>query len=263
MNPGCKYFYDLFGGGGAISFEALQRRRFKKVFYNELNTDVVELLKKIRDDGVTDEFYEWIDRDTFWKLKDGDDWKAGLVKTCWSFGNNSEKGYLYGKDIEELKKKATYYLFNNGYLESKDKAITRVKLLKEFNNIYKLQLQSIQQLEQLEQLERLERLERLEIQNKSYDEVVIDTPIDETIIYLDPPYNTTTKYQNTVDFKKLYKWIKKSPYKIYISEYNLPMFNEVMIFKHCSTLSSTNNSKVVYEKLYCNKKESRRYWLFD
>jgi site-specific DNA-adenine methylase len=27
-NPNAKYFYDLFGGGGDMSFEALQRRRF-------------------------------------------------------------------------------------------------------------------------------------------------------------------------------------------------------------------------------------------
>ena len=64
-----KYFYDLFGGGGAISFEALQRKKIKKVIYNELNTGVVELLRKIQEDGITKEFYQWIDRDTFNKHK--------------------------------------------------------------------------------------------------------------------------------------------------------------------------------------------------
>ena len=50
-NPQAKYIYDLFGGGGAISFEALQHKQFKKVFYNELNTGVAELLRKIQKDN--------------------------------------------------------------------------------------------------------------------------------------------------------------------------------------------------------------------
>ena len=64
-NPNARYFYDLFGGGGAISFEALQRPQFDRVIYNELNTGVVTLLRKIMADGVTDDFYRWVDRDTF------------------------------------------------------------------------------------------------------------------------------------------------------------------------------------------------------
>ena len=31
-NPKTKYIYDLFGGGGAISFEFLQRPQIKKLF---------------------------------------------------------------------------------------------------------------------------------------------------------------------------------------------------------------------------------------
>lgn len=62
-NPKTKYFYDLFGGGGAISFEALKRKKIKKVVYNELNTGIVELLKKIQKEGVTKEFYKWLVRD--------------------------------------------------------------------------------------------------------------------------------------------------------------------------------------------------------
>ena len=31
-HPDCEYFYDLFGGGGAISFEAMQRSSISKCF---------------------------------------------------------------------------------------------------------------------------------------------------------------------------------------------------------------------------------------
>jgi len=75
-NPKTRYFFDLFGGGGAVSFEALKRPQLQSVHYNELNTGVVELLKKIRNDGVTDEFYQWIDRDTFRKQKNDNDYNV-------------------------------------------------------------------------------------------------------------------------------------------------------------------------------------------
>jgi site-specific DNA-adenine methylase len=34
-NPNAKYFFDLFGGGGAVSFEALRVKKFEKVFYRD------------------------------------------------------------------------------------------------------------------------------------------------------------------------------------------------------------------------------------
>ena len=43
QNPYAKYFYDLFGGGGAMSFMALQYPQFGKVVYNEFNTGACEL----------------------------------------------------------------------------------------------------------------------------------------------------------------------------------------------------------------------------
>jgi site-specific DNA-adenine methylase len=100
-NPNLKYIYDLFGGGGAISFEFLKRGY--NVTYNELNTGVTELLKKIQKDGVTEDFYIWISREDFFKYKDNSDWFGGLIKTVWSFGNN-QKDYLFNKEIEQYKK---------------------------------------------------------------------------------------------------------------------------------------------------------------
>ena len=61
-NPNTKYICDLFGGGGAISFEFLQRQKIKKVVYNDLNTGVCELLKYIQKNGITKDFYNWISK---------------------------------------------------------------------------------------------------------------------------------------------------------------------------------------------------------
>ncbi len=96
LEPKTKYVYDLFGGGRAISFEFLQRPQIEKVFYNELNTGVVELLKDIRVNGITDKYYKWVDRGTFQKHKGDNNWFGGFLKTCWSFGNN-QRDYLFGK----------------------------------------------------------------------------------------------------------------------------------------------------------------------
>ena len=276
-NPNAKYFFDLFGGGGAVSIEALKRKQFKRVVYNELNTAICELLKKIQKDGVTDEFFQWIDRKTFFKLKDGNDWRAGLVQTCWSFGN-SQKSYLYGKNIEEIKQQAHFFLMANGYDRTKN---TRQRLINEFKKNEKIKkrfdlehlerlqhlqqlerLQCIEHLDRLERLQRIEPLERLEIFNQSYNEIEINTPVNETVIYCDPPYYGTAKYkEKSFCHDEFYGWVSESPYKIYVSEYQSPLF-EVNRWGHRSTLSPTNNSKYTNEILFCNRDDDLSQYLF-
>ena len=311
-NPECKYFYDLFGGGGAISFIALQYPQINQVFYNELNTGVTELLKKIQREGITPEFYQWIDRETFNNNKNNNDWFGGLCKVIWSFGNN-QITYLFGPDIENYKKNYHLVVIENKnkipemieFIENyifdkygiKEKCILempksknyqdrrleirtqvvqhekkcklnqlsqleqlqRLQQLEQLQRLQQLerlkQLQQLQQLQQLEGLERLRQLERLNITNLSYEQVEINTPINETIIYLDPPYKNTGQYQHIIDYDNLLNWINKSPYKIYLSSYEFEGLHECHIISHRSTLSPTNNSKNVKEKIYCNKPE--------
>jgi site-specific DNA-adenine methylase len=357
-NPNAKYFYDLFGGGGAISFEALQRSQFKEVNYNELNTGIVELLKKIRNEGVTEDFYQWVSRETFNKHKNDNDWFGGLLKTCWSFGNN-QSGYLFGKYVELNKSLGHNYVLNklkiNGFKDinencikerrlflnlqakqqrkelllknpnllaeyhkyinilnnkySKEIALVFTQWLKstgikakeideltksqmsshyltsasqpavptdshwellkksnKLNNIpvhinelfdksYKLNLLKntfkLERLEQLERLQQLEQLDNLIITNQSYIDVSINTPVDETVIYCDPPYRNTSQYQQKLDHDIFNDWVKNSPYKIYVSSYESDL-NCVLEMDHRSTLSQTKNNKVI-EKLFCNK----------
>jgi site-specific DNA-adenine methylase len=272
-NPNTKYVFDLFGGGGAMSFQFLQREGVQRVVYNELNTGVVELLKKIQKDGVTDEFYRWIDRDTFLAHKNDNTWFGGLVATCWSFGNNS-KGYKFSKENERFKRPLHEIIVNkceesikefyelSGLLIDKN-LITADTINQRRLNVLAFvkknlsethpssRLQQLEQLQQLERIQQLEQLQQLEISNKSYVEVLIDTPINETIIYLDPPYKDTAKYQHEIDYDKFYEWVNNSPYTIYVSSYEAPM-KEVLAIEHRSTLSATANNKVV-EKLFCNK----------
>lgn len=256
-------------GGGSITFEAIQRKQIKKVFYNEFNTGVVELLKKIIKDGVKEEFYCWIDRETFKKNKDNDTWFGGLCAVVWSFGNNKDKGYLFGKDIEEDKRLMHEIVVNECEKSLKEfnkkfelniklreglfaETITqrRLRICAKMRNV---NIERLENLQQLTQLEQLQRIEQLQITNKSYECVNIDKPTDETIIYLDPPYKDTEEYSKGICHKEFYEWvdkITKKGFKVYISSYesHLPCVLEI---KHRSTLSATSNNEVV-EKLFCN-----------
>ena len=294
-HPNTKYVWDLFGGGGAISFEFLQRRQIERVVYNELNTGVVELLRKIQKDGITPEFYQWVSRDTFHAHKNDDDWFGGLCKVIWSFGND-QKNYIFGKHIEDMKRQAHECVVNGAPFEldgisfnnlqgntinerrlrfrsilaanKKRFDFERLERVQQLHQLLQLeqlerlerleqlqQLQRLQQLERLEQLERFEQLEQLDIFNQSAFDVVIDTPIEETIIYLDPPYKGTGKYQEEVCHDELKRYIDNSPYTVYLSsyEFDLPV---VHTMKHNSTLSQTKNNATV-EKLFCNKTEHK------
>lgn len=65
--PKSENFYDLFGGGFSISHCALISKKWNNVFYNEINKDTVELVKKaINGDFNYCKFMpEWVSREDF------------------------------------------------------------------------------------------------------------------------------------------------------------------------------------------------------
>lgn len=248
-NPNAVHFYDLFGGGGAMSFAALQTGLFESVHYNELNKAVVALLEKIRTDGVTDEFYQWIGRERFFELIEGDDWFAGLAQTCWSFGSN-QKGYLYGRNIEPIKRVAHDEVMAAGGNAH------RHEVLRERRKAGRFDLEHLERLQHLENLARLEQLARLQITSLDYRGVPISTPPEQTVIYCDIPYQGTGEYKHGgFDHDAFFEWCRQSPYKIYVSSYDAPM-SCVFEIAHRSTLAATDNNRRVTERLFCNQKES-------
>lgn len=185
LQPKATHFYDLFGGGGSISFKALEY--FENVHYNELSSGVVQLLRKIQQDGVTPEFYEFISHKDFYELRGGDSWKSGLQQTCYSFGSRGTS-YLYAKDKERIKRLFHEVIVNDSLAAKKelteffgidfvsfqvqdDKKETRLSLqrflnaevnnskLKEFQNTQGNSVRNVvQNLERIETLENLEEL---------------------------------------------------------------------------------------------------------
>jgi len=255
-------FYDLFGGGASMSVATLSAGH--NVHYNELNTGVCNLLRHIKAGGEIPN--KWVSREEFKKHINNDDWYGGLIKTCWSFGND-QASYLFGQDIEELKHQAHEYLLENGYDWTVE---IRIKLLAEFKTqkkiIDRFELQQLERLEQLEQLQRLQRLERLqqleqlqrlEITNKSYNDVEYKN--DNTVLYCDIPYNETKSYQESeFSHEDFYKWALAQNVPVFISEYNMPNdFKCISEFIHRSTLSASANNEVV-EKLFWNGKRGKK-----
>jgi site-specific DNA-adenine methylase len=224
LAPETKYFYDLFGGGGAISFEALQRDQIQEVFYNDFNPQIATLMQGLKDNAIPKGIYEkWISREEFNDRRYENSIEGAIIATCWSFGNNPKKGYLYSKALTPHKKLLHEVVVN----KSKESLL---KLNKEFNinisnSVLNIELmndrrlrigQEIRQLakSRLGELRHLESLTKLKdisifptITNLSYEDVKINTPSNETLIYLDPPYANTTKYTDAICHDELLKWI--------------------------------------------------------
>ena len=266
-HPDCTDFYDLFGGGGSISFTAIRDYRFN-VHYNELNKHIYSLVEYLKNHKELEpKFYEWVTRDEFHKQinkkNDEADWYSGFVMSCWSFGN-SQNSYLYGADIENIKRLAHEFIVNGNLDAMREIGVHIPELIKindiqqrrvKFCNYIKKEDKSrfdVQSLERIVKLENLQNLQNLQIYNKSYQDIkIIGT---NPVIYCDIPYKGTGEYkEGGFDYEAFYKWANEIEYPVYISEYDAP-FEKIEMFKHRSSLSATNNKKKVFESIFWNGK---------
>jgi len=264
-------FYDLFGGGGSISFTAIRDYRFN-VHYNELNKHIYSLVEYLKTHKTLEpKFYEWVTREEFFnqvnKSNDDADWYSGFVMSCWSFGNNSEKGYLYGSDIENIKRLAHEFIVNCDLNAMREIGVDipdlvningvqqrRVKFCSYIKNEDKsrFDVQSLERIVQLERIQNLQNLQNLHINNKTYQDIKITGA--NPIIYCDIPYKGTGEYkEGGFDHNAFYEWFANLEHPAYLSEYDAP-FEKIEMFKHRSSLSATNNKKKVFESIFWNGK---------
>ena len=260
--PPAKHFYDLFGGGGAMTHCALMSGKYEFVHYNELNPLVFKAFKMALN-GEFESETRWISREDFEKLKNTDPY----VAVCFSFGNNL-KTYAYNKECEKFKKAVHYSIFFNDNsllkeyidLSNFNYSSNNIKerrlelqryltvLLREnklerkvyanFNHVGNAR-NVIQNLERLERfmsfnpsgnvqnlLQNMNRLEHIpQISNK----VILtnlsyeQVPIEnDSVIYCDPPYKETGTYLNDFDHEKFYSWLRSLKQQVFISEYQMP-----------------------------------------
>ena len=79
--PPAKHFYDLFGGGGAMTHCALLSGKYEFVHYNEFNPLVFKAFKMAINGEFKDE-NRWISREDFERLKDTDPYVAVCFFFC-------------------------------------------------------------------------------------------------------------------------------------------------------------------------------------
>ena len=241
--PKAKNLYDLFAGGCAITHCAMLSGKWENIIFNDINGKITQLFM----DAVNGKYHNerrWISREDFLRLKGTDEY----VSLCWSFGN-SEKAYLYGKDIEPYKKALWVAIFDDDYtlLWKLGFKVHKIKV-----NSIKDKYSKIKQQLNCHCLESLQSLQRLQ---RSYDQVEIK---ENSTIYCDIPYEGTAEYScGEFNHKKFYDWACNQTELCVISSYNISdtRFQRVVNFKKHSLLSGNGCGKTMNEGLFIPKKQ--------
>lgn len=226
--PAAVNFYDLFAGGCAITHAAALSGKWKNLYANDIDGSGIRLFRDAIAGKYKDE-KRWISREDFFRLKDVDPY----VKFCWSFGNNG-KCYLYGRDIEEQKRRCHFArVFHDAVYEDA-----------------KLKLQSLESLQRIQRLQGICKKSPIIYSFADYRQVNIK---ENSVVYCDIPYRYTSKYFNEFDYDAFFAWALKNERPFFISEYNMPnSFHKIFSIKKCVLINPKTNSIYKAENLYAN-----------
>lgn len=258
--PKAVNFYDLFCGGCSITHCAMLSKKWKNIYFNDIDGDMPKLfLDSIK--GKYKNEKRWISREEFNKEKNS----SAYIRCVWSFGNKGTN-YLYGKEIEPYKKAYWYAVMYNDYslfytlginipkVNAKTYKEKRLAISSELRKLRKNSRdQALERLERLQALQCLEALEKttsLTMSCKSYNEVDIK---ENSIVYCDIPYENTAKYvSGNFNHQKFYDWAYNQKELVVISSYNISdkRFKRVINFKKSCSLASGSTGKTLNEGLF-------------
>lgn len=273
-HPEATDLYDLFGGGGSVSLYAVLNYPQITVHYNELSKAISSLMAYLKDGGEIPS--NFITRSEFEARWHDDDWFAGLLQTCWTFGNSTNGNYLYGRDIEEFKLRLHNVVFNGernlSYLEEfvrdhfKREGIKLYLDYDRYTTPYQrrivlqrqcadLRIQHLHYLDRLNHIVNMPGISELNVSNKSYADVEISGA--KPVLYCDPPYEGTAEYrEGAFDHKAFYDWVASRDYPVYFNSYEISdkRFKRVKAINTRSLLaaSQTKTLKYNYENIYWN-----------
>lgn len=253
----CRACYSFGNKGTSYSFnkhiEEYCKQKHNYVLHKDKNA------KKIIKERFDGDYSRFLDH-----VETGKDWveRRGLFSKIFLKIEALRVANLYQKDFSDFFSDFTpkqFYDYRQvdliGLINEKIPHIDKKKYKSGSDSLESLK--ELQQLEQLQQLQHLQQLEQLQqfnsffsIQNKDFLDVEITTPIDQTIVYLDPPYRGTAKYEVGVDYDTLDNYFKKSKFTCFMSEYNAP-HKEVFSLEKRSLLNSSKGDNVI-ERLYFN-----------
>lgn len=245
-----KVFYDIFGGGGAVSAEFAYHGH--KVVYNDLDKNITESFKNVLYSEKEDLKKYAISRSEFMALqpkrkeKNLNPHEYLKLLTC-SFGNN-QSSYIYPAVTHEER-------YNNDLKALS--SLTWETDISDYSNGKKHNLHN--QLKQLYRTSQLPNKELIKFKNKDFKTF---SNIKNAVIYLDPPYqNTGNYYISEINYNDFYNFaVKLSKNNIVLtSSYEItdPRFEIAYSFdKLGSTLSASGNySTSKNEKIYKVKEE--------
>ena len=259
--PPAKHFYDIFGGGGAMTHAAALSGKYQYIHYNELNPLICKGFKM----AVNGEFKNerrWISREYFHAHK-GDD---PYVAICWSFGNNL-RDYLYSKELEPIKKAVHYARIYNSYCllhelgiaepsraepsraePSRAEHIERLIRLRELGEIPGdgVRLQAIEARDRLLTLQEFTG-NNIIITCGDYRDLEFD---NDAVIYADPPYRGTSQYDAEFDSDAFIAWAEEQKPPVYVSEADYIDRWDIIWSKQKQELMSKDGAKKRTEILY-------------
>ena len=256
-----KPVYDIFGGGGAITAECLLNGL--EVHYNDLDETVTSMFQKVVSEDRDYLKTLIVSRDEFLKIREKENKTVDeeLKLLVNSFGNN-RKGYLYSKEISDLKYNLVIEIIKNHDIFSSYRQTETYKMVTSgsdwdwFNE--KLErARVLEQLQRLDQLERLQQLNGVKVTNKSYHDF---SEVSGAILYLDPPYEGTSQdsYINSFDSQSFYNWAYEMSKKniVLISSYEISdsRFECVYEFKNARSALCASGYGDKTEKLFMVKR---------
>lgn len=264
--PAAPVLVDAFAGGCAVTHAALLSGKFDKVIANDLS-DAPQLFYYFAKYGVPEKT-RWVSREEFFAKKDVDP----LIRYCYSFGNDG-RSYLYGRDIEPLKRAAHRAVVNGDcsrlpeFLREKVghalvdaagvheryvrfKAVIREIVHAGYGVQRLLLLEHLQRLERLERLQLLEYPGRLVVSRRDYRDINLPNG---AVIYCDPPYASTTGYDSDFDHQAFYAWCRAvgKRHPLFVSEYWMPSdFRCIAEYEVRALKGATTNAQTRVEKIF-------------
>lgn len=244
LPPG-KRLVDLFAGGCAIADCALRKfpGKWETVLANDIDERPLNLYKSCIM-GVVPVSDKWVSRDEFASA----DWATRLV---WSFGNNW-RSYLYGRNIEERKRKLHEWVLTGECSVCAFPGIDGCKNRRLFlcskNNVQSERLKHLENLERLEALHNPFALACIEFSHMPYWRYKHK---DGDVVYCDIPCQNTScdQYIKLFNHDKFWKWARKQPYDVYVSERRIPdlrYFVGVWMIQNRATGKGTHGYKREY-----------------
>lgn len=181
---------------------------------------------------------EFIYEEEYERLRNGGgpDWLRGYAGFTHSFGSKYFGGYRrHTDDRVSSEFKLGIGRLSGNYLK---------------RNV--LNIAYVGRLEKQKFLKEIESLEGVEFKNCSYDKLIIPS---KSIVYCDPPYNSTTGYKGGDNFNHSHFWLwaeqkAREGHSVFVSEYSAPSFAKEVWRKRKDTQLSRNGNGIRIEKLF-------------